>query len=171
MNAACMFPVPGRQPGTRRPYFLIRIKLLKMICAPSEEILLRRPPRSFPGARNGPLHGAFILLVLVYDGFLTCPNGRSMTDQTLGLSAGGPRTRRLRSLAAKMLRSCELPATTSRAIAALIVSTLFGYFWLDGGRFPTSSSPAGVRRALIAFFVVLSREVPRATALWPCSSC
>jgi hypothetical protein len=97
--------------------------------------------------------------MLVYEAFVTCPNGRSMTDQTLGLPGGGPRTGRLRSLAVELLRWIELAATTSWAIAGLIFLTLTRYFWREEGSLPNILFTAGVTLALIAFLVVLSRRV------------
>ena len=73
-----------------------------------------------------------------------------MTDQTLGLPAGRPRTARLRSIAANVLRRIELRPTTSWAVAALIGSMLTRYFWIDEGTFPNILFTVAVTLALIA---------------------
>ena len=59
-----------------------------------------------------------------------------MTDQTLGLPAGRPRSARLRSTVAQFLRRIELRPTTSWAVAALLVCLLTRHFWVDEGTFP-----------------------------------
>src|SRR2546430_225371 len=55
--------------------------------------------------------------MLVCEAFVTWFNGRSMTDHTLGLPAGRPRTARLRSSAAQLLRRIQLRPTTSWAVS------------------------------------------------------
>jgi phosphoglycerol transferase MdoB-like AlkP superfamily enzyme len=88
-----------------------------------------------------------------------------MTDQTLGLPAGRPRTGRLRSIAAQMLRSIELRPTTSWAVAALIGALLARHFWVDEGSLPNILFTAGVTLALIVLLVVLAQRVLFATTL------
>ena len=88
-----------------------------------------------------------------------------MTDQTLGLPTGRPRTARLRSIATRLLRRIELRPTTSWAVAALVVSALTRQFWVDEGTFPNILFTAAVTLALIAFLVLLTRRVLFATAL------
>src|ERR1044072_4552471 len=88
-----------------------------------------------------------------------------MTDQTLGLPTGSPRTARLRSIAAQLLRRIELRPTTSWAVAALIVSVLMRHFWVDEGALPNILFTAAVTLALIALLVLLTRRVLFATSL------
>jgi len=88
-----------------------------------------------------------------------------MTDQTLGLPTGRPRTGRLRSIAAQVLRCVELRPTTSWAIAALIGAMLARYFWVDEGTFPNIIFTAGVTLALIVLLVLLAQRVLFATTV------
>jgi len=88
-----------------------------------------------------------------------------MTDQTLGLPTGRPRTGRLRSIAAQVLRCVELRPTTSWAIAALIGGMLARYFWVDEGTFPNIIFTAGVTLALIVLLVLLAQRVLFATTV------
>jgi Sulfatase len=88
-----------------------------------------------------------------------------MTDQTLGLPTGRPRTGRLRSVAAQVLGFVDLRPTTSWAIAALIGAMLAGYFWVDEGAFPNILFTAGVTLALIVLLVLLVQRVLFATTL------
>jgi len=105
------------------------------------------------------------LIVLVCEAFVTCPNGRSMTDQTLGLPTGRPRIGRLRSVAAQMLRRVELRPTTSWAIAGATGAILARHFWVDEGTLPNILFTAGVTLALIVLLVLVSRRVLFATTL------
>src|SRR5215475_14338046 len=127
--------------------------------------IARDPRLGNPPCLRRYLHCAFILVVLVCEAFVTCPNGRSMTDQTLGLPTGRPRTGRLRSAAAQMLRCVELRPTTSWAIATLIGAMLTRYFWVDEGAIPNILFTVGVTLALIVLLVLLSQRVLFATTL------
>ena len=112
------------------------------------------------------LHCGFILGVLLCEAFVTCLNGRSMTDQTLGLPA-----RKASNCPAALHRSAT--AATYRASsddvlgcrradrrgadAAISGSTK--------ATFPNILFTAAVTLALIAFLVLLTRRVLFATAL------
>jgi phosphoglycerol transferase MdoB-like AlkP superfamily enzyme len=111
------------------------------------------------------LHCGFILVVFVCDTFVTCRNGPSMTEQTLGVPVGTPRIARLRSLAALLARSIELRPSTCWAVAALIVSGLTCRFWVDEGTLPNILFTAAVTLALIATVMLVTRRVLFATLL------
>ena len=88
-----------------------------------------------------------------------------MTDQTVGLPTGRPRSARLRSLAANVLRRIELRPTTSWAVSALIGAVLMRYFWTDEGELPNILFTAAVTATLVALLVLLTRRALFATAL------
>jgi Sulfatase len=88
-----------------------------------------------------------------------------MTDQTMGLPAGGPRTARLRSALTQLLRRIELRPKTSWAIAGVLICLLTRYFWVDEGTFPNVLFTWAVTLALIAFLILMTRRVLFATAL------
>src|SRR5207244_1308776 len=94
MNAACIAPVPiGRpitgdiQPAVSWMYLLKQNSLLPRIRARPDGVLFRRGICPTHPARplRLCLHCPFIVGVLLCEAFVTCLNGRSMTDQTLGL--------------------------------------------------------------------------------------
>ena len=88
-----------------------------------------------------------------------------MTDQTVGLPSGGPRTARLRTGAARLLQGTALRPATSWAIATCISATVLARFWTDEGSAPNVLFTAAVTGALIAMVVVLTRRVLFASAL------
>ncbi|HEY7083912.1 MAG TPA: sulfatase-like hydrolase/transferase [Hyphomicrobiaceae bacterium] len=88
-----------------------------------------------------------------------------MTDHTLGLPTGRPRTGRLRSVAAQLLKRVALRPTTSWAIAALIGAMLARYFWVDEGALPNILFTVGVTLALIVLLILLAQRVLFATTL------
>jgi phosphoglycerol transferase MdoB-like AlkP superfamily enzyme len=106
-----------------------------------------------------------MLGMLVCKAFVTIPNGRSMTDQTLGLPTGRPRTGGLRSDAAGLLRRIELGSTTSWAFTSVIVLLLFTYFWRDEGALPNILFAAAVSLGLICFLVLLTGRALFASVL------
>jgi phosphoglycerol transferase MdoB-like AlkP superfamily enzyme len=87
-----------------------------------------------------------------------------MTDQTLGLPTGTPRSAGFRARAALLLKRFELRPATAWGIAALLLALLARHFWRDEGEFANILFTAAVTLALVSALALVTRRALFATA-------